>query len=70
MNKEELKKIKEKALNNNKNPQQYVDEIALEVRRIWDIMNTSYDKFVRTTNPSHMEKVSKIFEKLYEQGDI
>ena len=63
-------KIEEKAINENKNPQQYVDEIALEVRRIWDVMNTSYDKFVRTTNPAHMEQVSKIFEKLYKQGDI
>ena len=63
-------KIEEKALNAEKQPQQYVDEIALEVRRIWDIMNTSYDKFVRTTNPSHMDQVSKIFEKLYQQGDI
>ena len=63
-------KIEEKAINAGKQPQQYVDEIALEVRRIWDVMNTSYDKFVRTTNPAHMEQVSKIFEKLYQQGDI
>ena len=63
-------KIEEKAIEVNKQPQEYVDEIALEVRRIWDVMNTSYDKFVRTTNCSHMEQVSKIFEKLYQQGDI
>lgn len=63
-------KIEQKAISQGKNPQEYVDEVALEVRKIWDIMNTSYDKFVRTTNPSHKEIVSKIFEKLYEQGDI
>ena len=63
-------KIEQKALDNGQKPQEYVDDIALEVRKIWDIMNTSYDKFVRTTNPSHKEMVSKIFKKLYEQGDI
>jgi methionyl-tRNA synthetase len=63
-------KIAEKAINKNIEPQQFVDEIALEIRHIWDIMNTSYDKFVRTTNPHHKEVVAKIFKKLYEQGDI
>ena len=63
-------KIEEKALNASKNPQEYVDEVASEVKRIWDVMNTSYDKFVRTTDPKHKEVVSKIFKKLYEQGDI
>lgn len=63
-------KIEQKAKENNVLTQEYVDEIALEVRRIWDVMNTSYDKFVRTTNPSHKETVSKIFKKLYDQGDI
>ena len=63
-------KIAEKAFINNKNNQEFVDEVSLEVRRIWDVMNTSYDKFVRTTNSMHKEKVSKIFEKLYKQGDI
>ena len=63
-------KIEQKALDNGQKPQEYVDDIALEVRKIWDIMNTSYDKFVRTTNPSHKEMVSKIFKKLYEQRDI
>jgi methionyl-tRNA synthetase len=63
-------KIQEKAELNGKNSQEYVDEIALEVRRIWDIMNTDYDRFVRTTNPAHKEMVAKIFIKLYEQGDI
>lgn len=63
-------KIEQKALEQGKQPQEYVDEIALEVRKIWDVMNTSYDKFVRTSNPNHKEVVSKIFKKLYEQGDI
>lgn len=63
-------KIAEKAANKNVEPQQFVDEVALEIRRIWDIMNTSYDRFIRTTNPRHKELVAKIFKKLYEQGDI
>jgi len=63
-------KIEQKALELGMNPQEFVDEVALEVRKIWDIMNTSYDKFVRTTNPSHQETVSKIFKRLYDQGDI
>ena len=63
-------KIEEKARSAGMNPQEYVDEIALEVRKIWDVMNTSYDKFIRTTNPAHKEMVSKIFKKLYDQGDI
>ena len=63
-------KIEIKARENNQSPQEFVDDIALEVRKIWDTMNTSYDKFVRTTNPAHQEMVSKIFERLYNQGDI
>ncbi len=63
-------KIEEKAKNNNVNPQEYVDNIAQEVKNIWDTMNTSYDKFVRTTDSKHKEIVSKIFKKLYDQGDI
>ncbi len=63
-------KIEEKAKLNGQNTQEFVDDIALEVRRIWDVMNTDYDKFVRTTNPAHKEMVSKIFKKLYDQGDI
>ena len=49
---------------------EYVDNVSMEVKQIWDIMNTSYDKFVRTTNPRHKEVVQKIFKKLYDQGDI
>ncbi|MGE5456099.1 MAG: methionine--tRNA ligase [Ignavibacteriales bacterium] len=63
-------KIEEYAKKNNQDTQDYVDEKAKEVKDIWDIMNTSYDRFVRTTDPFHMEKVSKIFKKLYDQGDI
>lgn len=63
-------KIEIKARENNQLPQEFVDEVALEVRRIWDTMNTSYDKFIRTTNPMHMDMVAKIFKKLYDQGDI
>ena len=63
-------KIEGKAIEKGLDPQEYVDEVALEVRKIWDVMNTSYDKFIRTTNPSHKEEVAKIFKKLYDQGDI
>ena len=63
-------KIEDKAREAGMEPQEFVDNISLEVRRIWDVMNTSYDRFVRTTNASHQEIVTKIFRKLYEQGDI
>lgn len=63
-------KIEEKASAQGILPQEFVDNISLEVRNIWDVMNTSYDKFIRTTNPTHKEKVQKIFKKLYDQGDI
>ena len=52
------------------NPQEFVDDVAGEIKRIWDIMNTSYDRFVRTTDKNHKNQVQKIFKKLYEQGDI
>ncbi len=51
-------------------PKQYVDDVAGEIRRIWDLMNTSYDKFIRTTDEDHEKQVQKIFKKLYDQGDI
>lgn len=63
-------KIQEKAEEAGKSPQVYVDEVAAEIQRIWDLMNTSYDKFVRTTDPEHIKIVQKIFKKLYDQGDI
>lgn len=63
-------KIEIKAKEASKTPQEFVDETALEIKRIWNSLNTSYDKFVRTTNPMHVETVQKIFKKLYDQGDI
>ena len=51
-------------------PQKYVDSVASEIRSIWDLMNTSYDKFIRTTDDYHEKAVQKIFKKLYDQGDI
>ena len=63
-------KIEIKAREKGIQPQEYVDENSLEVRKIWDVMNTSYDKFIRTTNASHKEMVAKIFKKLYDQEDI
>lgn len=63
-------KIEQKALAAGMEPQLYVDEVAGEVKRNWDLMNTSYDNFVRTTNPIHKDKVASIFKKLYDQGDI
>ena len=63
-------KIELKAQERGITPQQFVDEAAGEIHRIWDLMNTSYDRFVRTTDPEHERKVQKIFKKLYDQGDI
>ena len=63
-------KIELKAKDKGIAPQQYVDEVASEIKRIWDIMNTSYDRFVRTSNPNHKKVVQKIFNKMYEKGDI
>jgi methionyl-tRNA synthetase len=51
-------------------PQEHVDKIAGEVKEIWNLMNTSYDKFIRTTDKDHEQSVQQIFKKLYEQGDI
>ncbi len=51
-------------------PKQYVDNVAGEIRRIWDLMNTSYDKFIRTTDEYHEKQIQKIFKKLYDKGDI
>ena len=63
-------KIEDKAKEAGINPQEYVDGVAGEIKTIWDLMNTSYDKFVRTSNPEHKGKVQKIFKKFYDQGDI
>ncbi len=51
-------------------PKQYVDNVSTEIKRIWDLMNTSYDKFIRTTDEDHEKQVQKIFKKLYDKGDI
>ncbi len=51
-------------------PKEFVDNVAGEIKRIWDLMNTSYDKFIRTTDEDHEKQVQKIFKKLYDQGDI
>lgn len=63
-------KIQEKAEKSGITPKEYVDGVAGEVKRIWDLMNTSYDSFVRTTDEDHEDQVKKIFKKLYDQGDI
>ena len=63
-------KIEEKAKEAGMEPQAYVDKTAGVIKDIWDLMNTSYDKFIRTTDDYHEETVQKIFKKLYDQGDI
>ena len=63
-------KIEEKAQAAGITPQEFVDNAAAEIKRIWDLMNTSYDKFIRTTDKDHEAQVQKIFKKLYDQGDI
>ena len=63
-------KIEEKAQKAGMEPQAYVDQVAGEIKNIWDLMNTSYDKFIRTTDRDHERKVQRIFKKLYDQGDI
>ena len=63
-------KIELKAAEAGVSPREYVDQVSAQIRRIWDLMGTSYDKFIRTTDPDHERQVQKIFRKLYEQGDI
>ena len=63
-------KIENKAFENMQTPKEFVDEISGEIKDIWDLMNTSYDKFIRTTDADHERQVQKIFKKLYDQGDI
>lgn len=63
-------KIQIKAEEKGITPQEFVDVVAAEIKNIWDIMNTSYDKFVRTTDKHHEEIVQKIFKKMYDKGDI
>ena len=63
-------KIELKAEEAGISPKQFVDNVSCEIKRIWDLMDTSYDKFVRTTDEYHEKQVQKIFKKLYDQGDI
>lgn len=63
-------KVEQKAASEGITPKQFVDGVAGEIRKIWDLMNTSYDKFIRTTDTDHEKKVQKIFKKLYDKGDI
>ena len=63
-------KIELKAEEAGISPKEYVDKVAGEVKEIWDLMNTSYDNFIRTTDADHEKQVQKIFKKLYDQGDI
>lgn len=63
-------KIEQKAKDAGVTPQEFVDDVANEIKRIWDIMNTSYDRFVRTTDKEHERRVQNIFNKMYEKGDI
>ena len=63
-------KIELKAEEAGVTPKEFVDNVSAEIRRIWDLMDTSYDKFIRTTDEDHERQVQKIFKKLYDQGDI
>ncbi|MDY3871569.1 methionine--tRNA ligase [Roseburia sp. AM51-8] len=63
-------KIELKAKEAGITPKEFVDNVSTEIKRIWDLMNTSYDKFIRTTDEDHEKQVKKIFKKLYDQGDI
>ena len=63
-------KIEQAAREQGISPKDYVDRVAGEIRAVWDSLNTSYDRFIRTTDPDHEAAVQKIFQKLYEQGDI
>ena len=63
-------KIELKAQDAGVTPKEFVDGVSTEIRGIWDMMNTSYDKFIRTTDEYHEAQVQKIFKKLYDQGDI
>ena len=63
-------KIEEKAAASGVTPKEFVDGVAAQIQEIWDLMETSYDKFIRTTDPDHEKQVQKIFKKLYDQGDI
>lgn len=63
-------KIEEIATAQGISPKEYVDIVSSQIKEVWDCLNTTYDKFIRTTDPDHVDSVKKIFKKLYEQGDI
>ena len=63
-------KIELKAADAGVSPKEYVDKVAAEIKRIWDLVDTSYDKFIRTTDEDHEKQVQKIFKKMYDKGDI
>ncbi len=63
-------KIESRAARAGKSPKEFVDEVAGEIKRLWDLMNTSYDRFIRTTDEDHERQIQKIFKKLYDKGDI
>ena len=63
-------KIESRAAVAGKTPKEFVDDVAGEIKRLWDLVNTSYDRFIRTTDEDHERQVQKIFKKLYDQGDI
>lgn len=63
-------KIEKKAKEQNITPKEFVDKVSSEIRKIWDLVGASYDKFIRTTDEDHVELIKKIFKKLYDQGDI
>ena len=63
-------KIELKAEEAGVTPKEFVDGVSAEIKKIWDLMDTSYDKFIRTTDEDHEKQVQKIFKKLYDQGDI
>ena len=63
-------KIESRAAAAGKTPKEFVDDVAGEIKRLWDLVNTSYDRFIRTTDEDHEKQIQKIFRKLYEQGDI
>ena len=63
-------KIEQYAAERGITPQQYVDEVSASIRQVWDSLNVTYDRFIRTTDPDHVAAVSAIFKKLYDRGDI
>ena len=63
-------KIELKAEEAGVTPKKFVDDVSGQIKSIWDLMNTSYDRFIRTTDEDHEKQVQKIFKKLYDQGDI